>query len=92
MLVHDCNPESMRMVPRVCPAGGDSVPADPRNGRIELFCAFLSKIRPEAKTCNDVLGASGGNGPVPEIFPFLFNLMLRVQDPMGPQRICFWTC
>ena len=27
MLVHDLNPESMRTVPRVCPAGGDSVSA-----------------------------------------------------------------
>ena len=38
MLVHDRNPESMRTVPRVCAAGGDSVSGDPG------ICLFLAAL------------------------------------------------
>ena len=45
MLVYDRNPESMRTVPRVCAAGGDSIPADALR---EFFFVLFSKNRPRA--------------------------------------------
>ena len=52
MLVHDRNPESMRTVPRVCPAGGDSIPADPLR---DFFFAHFSKNRPRTEKSLETL-------------------------------------
>ena len=41
MLVHDRNPESMLMVPRVCLAVGDCIPANVANPRISSRIAFF---------------------------------------------------
>ena len=68
MLVHDRNPESMRTVPRVCAAGHDSVPADPRR---DFFFAYFSKNRPRAEKSLETLipGYLGDTFWAPENFP-----------------------
>ena len=72
VLVHDRNPESMRTVPRVCAAGRDSVPADPRNPARAFFFAYFSKNRPRAEKSLETLipGYLGDTFWAPENFPF----------------------
>ena len=49
VLVHDRNPESMRTVPRVCAAGGDSVPRIP--GICLFWARFFENSAPAGKKC-----------------------------------------
>ena len=76
MLVHDRNPESMRTVPRVCPAGGDSICADPRR---DFFFAHFSKNRPRAEKSLETL--TGGYLADTFLDPEIFPVFLIFQPP-----------